>query len=170
MTKKIQFHNRFCFGFFFCVSSVTDSVNRIILHQERFIDSLKERKKPLLIAQYIPTWRRRGLLGVGPCTNTAWYCVSSWCRTGNRWPSVDVVHTNTMKLYASAMKLKTNNQYGDIKDVGIHNCDQLYIKYKRFALFCISFQQLLMAILYCSLISLYPSVCVIYLFRLLSKS
>lgn len=47
MTKKIQFHNRFCFGGVFCVSSVTDSVNRIILHQERFIDSLKEnlRKK-----------------------------------------------------------------------------------------------------------------------------
>lgn len=43
-----------------------------------------------------------------------------------------------MKLYASAMKLKTNNQYGDIKDVGIHTCDQLYIKYKRFALFCIA--------------------------------
>lgn len=42
MTKNIQFHNRF-----FCVSSVTDSFNRVILHKERFVDSLKEnvRKK-----------------------------------------------------------------------------------------------------------------------------
>lgn len=37
MTKNIQFHNRF----FFCVSGVTDSFNRVILHKERFIDSVK---------------------------------------------------------------------------------------------------------------------------------
>lgn len=37
MTKNIQFHNLF----FFCVSSVTDSFNRVILHKERFIDSVK---------------------------------------------------------------------------------------------------------------------------------
>lgn len=53
MTKNIQIHHRF-----FCVSSVTDSFNRVILHKERFIDSVKVnvRKKTWTAVQYIPTW------------------------------------------------------------------------------------------------------------------
>lgn len=130
MTKTIQFLN-----LFFCVSSVTDSFNRVILHKERFIDSMKvnlRKKNPMDDRPYSTYQHGEGVVSSAwvPVQTPRYCSVSGWCRTGNRWPSVDVVYTNTMKLYACAMKLKTNNQYGDIEDVRIHTCDQLYQNWK----------------------------------------